>query len=605
MLNVQSLIETKEIESQKKDIDIIFDDENLFHLAFELPSAIELKANHCKPIPKVSVIEISAQDPFNFKDLFKREFANLSRKHERFKESTSFILKLTGAATLSGELDKAENILSKTIDKKPESKLHHKLGDILILKGRDDKAIKSFEKTNLDEDIYSNLRIAYIYTKQNDLNSAVKYLENAQRIDPCDFRAQMFMGAIQLNQGQCERAIRSFRIAATGKKDSSALHVNLAASHWALGHSEKAIKELKKAITINPMSENALIFYSDIMFQLKRNEKVILPLEFHVKLNEKSNLVWERLARAYYLTDNFSKAKYALENQLSLIDEPYIYNNLGVVYWQLRERKTALKYLYESIQKTQFDDKKVSIPLLNMATALNESCKYKECYNLLKHYIKQDNLNINERILARLVIQYIVSLEGIDDIDTAAKELNEFFSKPISDVEGRILLLSIKIYYDAVITKNYDVCKKDTEILVPLLRDHGKSVLEDIIRVAYNNIAFNYLLYNSVNDAQYYINKIAKYVNVDPYCTATYGLYYLKNRNIDKAIKLYETAISLASNRVYKDRIRQRMNLELGKYSLEIGNNKVSMKYLNKSIKENNGFKYVRNEAINLMKSLQ
>ena len=605
MLNAQSLSETKEIESKQKDIDIVVDDESLFQISFELPSADTIKTIHCKPAHGISVSEISTQDPFNFRELFQKEFINLTKKHDKYKDSSSFILKLSGVATLSGNIDKAEALLSDSIKGNDNPALLHKLGDTFILQGLNEKALEVFSQADLQADIYSNLRLAYIYTKQNNLKKAFEHLDTAQRIDPTDFRPQLFLGLVHLKTGQCEKAIRNFRVAAATKKDSSSLHVNLAAAHWSLGHTDKTIKELKQAISINPLNENALVFYSDVMFNLDYNDKTIQPLEFFVKLNSSSKFAWERLARAYYFTGKYTKAKHALDNLISISDEPYTYNNLGVVYWQMREHKAALKCLFEAIEKSGDDSKQISIPLLNMAIILNEKRKYQECYNILKTYISNPKSAADDRILSKIEIQYFIALEGTDRHDIAAHELKLFLNRHYSDAEGRLLLLTCKIYSDAVIYKNMNDCYKFTEKLLTVIKERRDEIPENSIRFAYNNIAFNYLLDNKVNDAFVYINKNFKYVYTDAYCTATYGLYNIKKGNLQVGIKLYETAISLATTKDIKDKIRQRLNLELGKYALSSGNTKEAMRYFTKASGENNGYKYVTKEAIELFKSTQ
>ncbi|WP_041974869.1 lipopolysaccharide assembly protein LapB, partial [Geobacter sp. OR-1] len=457
-----TLERVKEIEAQKRDIDIIFDDEALFHLGFELPSADELQISRCKPAQNISVVEISAQDPFNFRELFQYELINLSKKRDRFKESKTFALKFAGVATLSGELDKAEIVLQEAIKNNPDSRLLNKLGDTQILQGKDDKAKSTFEQSDLSSDLYSNLRIAYVYAKSNDLSNAMKYLENARKIDPTDFRHQMFMGLIHLNNGQCELAIRNFRVASETKRNSSALYVNLAASHWSLGHTEKTAKELKKAIAVNPLNENALIFYADVMFSIKCNEKAISPLEFYVKLNQKSKFAWERLARAYYFTGKYTKARHALENQIAIHDEPSAYNNLGLVHWKLNNDKIAFKCLYKSIQDSKSDKNNRSIPLLNMAIALNERKHFKECYGILSNFVEQEHTDINDRVLCKIYIEYLSCLEGLEEYEKSTIKLNEFVRRDIKDVEGKALLLISKIYSDAVINNDVEECIKST-----------------------------------------------------------------------------------------------------------------------------------------------
>lgn len=605
MLNIQDFQKFNEIEAQPKDIDIIIDDESRFRLVFELPTAVKLKASHCRVVDKISVAEISEQDPFNFRELFHKEFVNLVNKRERFKDSRSFVLKLAGVASLSGDFDKAESILLDSIARDNSPQLLHKLGDTLILKGKHENAVKVFEQTDLESDVYSNLKLAFIHTKYNDIATAYKFLEKAQTIDPSDFRTRMFMGGIQLNSGQCEKAIRSFRVASSTKKDSSVLHVNLAASHWSLGHTDKTIKELRKAITINPLNENALIFYADIMHYLGKNDKIVSVFEYFVSLNQKSKFIWERLARAYFFTKKFPKAKSALEHQLSIADEPHVHNNLGLVYWKLRDHKKALKHMTEALDKALHDNKQLAIPLLNTAIFLNENKQFKDSAKLLKSFIEQKNEDVDGRILAKIAIQYFVSLESLEETATAAVELKKFLSKPNIDIEGKVLLLCCKIYSDAVIMKDHDECATSTENLLSLIHGHREDISEDTIRFAYNNIAFNCLLYNALSEAQFFINKTMKYVNIDPYCTATYGLMHIKKGSIEEGIKLYETAIALSQNRDMKDRIRQRLYFELGKHFISVGNSKDAAKYLIKSTKETNGYRYVSVEAQDLLKTIQ
>ena len=488
MLNVEISSKAKEIQAHQKDIDIVFDDEDTCQFAFELPSAGELRVGRCKPVPKVSVTEITTQDPFNFRDLFHQEFVSMSHKQTRFRDSKSFALKFAGVASLSGELDEAERVLSEWSAKHKDQRVLQKLGDTFIQKGRPDKALELFQSNNLHLNVYSNLRIAFIHATNNDLKSATKYLEVAQSIDPSDYRTQMFLGAINLNLGQCEKAIRNFRTASITKKDSSALHVNLAASHLSLGHTEKAVRELQKAITINPLNENALVFYSDLLADTKQFVNGIPSLELFVRINQSSHYVWERLARAYYFTGNFTKAKKALEAQISLREDSAALNNLGLVYWQLQNRGVALQYLYESIELALKDEQRFSLPLLNMVTILNESKKYKETCSILKELINSDSTTIEDRILSKLAIEYFVALEGLEEYDLAVDELRKYLARPNTDAEGRMLLLTCKIYSDIEITKDVDGCHKSTKELLDLLNKHEKTVSSDSTRVAYNNI---------------------------------------------------------------------------------------------------------------------
>ena len=86
----------------------------------------------------------------------------------------------------------------------------------------------------------------------------------------------MFDGAIQLWKGNWERAIRSFKVAAIENNSSSVLFVNLAAAYWRLGETDKAIRALKRAIFLDPVNENAVRFFADVM-HLENTPELSLP----------------------------------------------------------------------------------------------------------------------------------------------------------------------------------------------------------------------------------------------------------------------------------------------------------------------------------------
>lgn len=82
----------------------------------------------------------------------------------------------------------------------------------------------------------------------------------------------------------------------------------------------------------------------------------------------------------------------------------------------------------------------------------------------------------------------------------------------------------------------------------------------------FNNVAFALAEFGMVADADKFLGRIQNRIHVDAYPTATLGLIQLRKGHMEKAVELYEEAIHIASSREEKLRIRQKLNLELGRY---------------------------------------
>lgn len=605
MLNLLSSDNGKTIEVNPKNVQIIVEEESNLSVSISIPSAEKLMESHCVPAPTLSLSEVCSLDPFNFNDIIDTELSNLKNKYERFKDSPTFISKFAGLSILKGDLDAAEDILSSGLKETTSSHLMQSLGNVHVLKGEHDKAIGIFSKRELTNDVFSNLRLAFIDVKSNNFMSAERHLDKALEIDPLDFRTRMFSGALHLNNGECEKAIRDFRVACGDNNDSSALHVNLAAAHWSLGHHDKAIKELNNALTINPLNENALIFYCDAMFSLDDYKGSIEKLEFFIKFDEKSEFIWERLARSYYFSKDYIKAKLALEKQISLRDDPSAWNNLGLVHWKLRDGKKAISYLYHSLEKSKNSTVKASYPILNLAGILNEAKKSEECLKFLNSLSNFNSEQISEDIRTKIAVQRFIALEATQNHALISQEICEVISKHTYEREENLIILYIyKIYCNTVIERSYEKTIKSINEILEILDGGKRRISKENKKMVYNNICFSLLYFNETKEAEKYISKISSHVHKDPFCTATLGLFKVKKGEIDSGKELYNEAISLAKKRDLKDKIRQRMQLELGKQLLNTNHVQQAKKLFNKSLKEKQGHSFAHEEARLLLKAI-
>jgi len=110
---------------------------------------------------------------------------------------------------------------------------------------------------------------------------------------------------------------------------------------------------------------------------------------------------------------------------------------------------------------------------------------------------------------------------------------------------------------------------------------------------------------DDIERAGAHLGELSKWVHVDPYATATFGLYHMKKGNIERAKQLYEESKSLVKDDVMKKRIRQRMYLEMGKAYLTHNDNKLAERYLVRAINEKRGNLYAKKEASKILNAIK
>ena len=120
-----------------------------------------------------------------------------------------------------------------------------------------------------------------------------------------------------------------------------------------------------------------------------------------------------------------------------------------------------------------------------------------------------------------------------------------------------------------------------------------------------NNLVFALLRFQEYDHATRHLGKLSRWVHVDPYATATLGMYNLCRGRIKRAEVLYRESMLLANDAISKERIRQRMSIEFGRYFLGQGDKRQADKYLGRAIKQKSGFDYARSEARTLLSNIQ
>lgn len=604
MLNHKSQLMRRGVDVLPRDIDIFFNDNAVCPLRFTLPSEQEIGEFKKGHRVQISICEIADNDPLGVFQSLSSEYMLLSEKYEKFSESSTYLTRLSNMSELLGNLEESKDYIKKAIEMDEDPFLKNELGDILLKQGHKKDAERLFLSNEIDTDLYSNLRLAFLATSENDIDSAEKYVKNALIIDPLSYKARMFHGAIELWLGNWEYAIRSFRVAEKRNIKSSPLYVNMAVAYSRLGYEKKAILALKKAVSINPLNENALAFLADLMFLAGRGEDAIYYLEKYVKYEQKSGEIWGRVARAYYLAGEkntkgnrfHNQAIEALKHQSNIQESSSIWNNIAVVYWALEQRGKAQRFFSQALTKSLDLGEDSSLALCNLVGVLIDGKKYQEAFNLINVYFNQNPSNeIDDGVSARIKLQNIICLEALGKRKEASKKIQKIVEHNKIEPSMRVDMLNHLVYYYSVIEPNADILEKYIPIVLEDV-SQTKDMSEQLIGRALNNIIFAYILFDKIDVASNFLGKLSRFVHKDPYSTATLGLYNLKKGNFKKGKELYEEAIKLVVDEKLKSQFKQRMYFELGKASWNGSNDNTIKRYFDKAIKQKYGFDYVNKQ---------
>lgn len=615
MLKHKTEVKERSISVSARAIDIYFL-ENSESVVLELPSAEELALLKTKYSGKFSVEKLTTKDVFGLRDSYRSELQRLASKYEQYNDSSTYLVNLANLADLIGDFPLSESYLKKASEVDSSKLIRHEFGESLLKQKRFNEATDFFKNIDNDSDSHTKLRLAYFFALNGELDKTREYVKQALHISPDSYETNLFHGALSLWAGDLERAVRSFKVAIEENPHSSVAHVNLAAAYWQLNLNEKAYSSLKRSLILDPLNENAAIFYSDVCFFMSRLEESydrvqdsITVLEVLLNYEQRTKTVWEQAARAYYFVGKekrnrnlLLKALESIKHLESIDSGPSTWNNMGLIAWELGDKKSAKRYLNFSLKKTLDNGNGIDLPLYNLVGLLIESREYREAFNFLGPILERlINSHSECKFIDKLKLQNIVLLEATGKRADALDLTMSYLSTDISDVEVKLDLLIRVIYYFTTYQPDFEkILHYEKQTLMTLESEKGYA--KHTKARALNNLAFAFLIFDSYDKASRHLANIVSLIHKDAYITATFGLAAIKKGNLTKGRSLYEKAISLLPDIKSKNQFRQRLNFEVGKAELSLGNRMQALRFLSRAAKQKDGFSYVNRDVNNLLR---
>jgi len=529
--------------------------------------------------PLEDIAEMQAHSKMNFslkefttvewgrmEDIFAVELEALKQKEERFHDSPILFNRLANMAELIGDRDLEANYLLSARRLADDEFVAHRIGDNLIARNQSADAEKLFSGLNLERDLYANLRLAYFHVQRRNLDAALASVTRAASIDPLDFGVRLFEGSLRLVRGEYEQAIQCFRFDAEERQTSSPLFTNLALAYIYIGKTEKAFAALRKAVALDPSNENSVSLLADFAFSKGRNEDAVPSLRLFLQFEQKNAAMWARLSRALLEINEHSEAIAALKRQGSIESTSLVWNNLGVAYHRSRNKKKAYEaFKYAMNLDVDSPTRNFFLAARNLITLLVEDSAYKEIITFTKNILSDEYIGsiLGDPQLADMCIFHVSALHHTGESKKAVRVSEQFLS-----THG--VAPNVVAWLAASLISYYSLEKETSAIAIELVKRYEEMIATLQPRYAQikfmliNNIAFAYLENGYIEEAKKYLNQLSNVIHKEPYSTATFGLFHMRMGNIERAEGLYEEAIRLAIKSEDKNRIRQKLNFELG-----------------------------------------
>jgi tetratricopeptide (TPR) repeat protein len=612
MLIDEQSLKSREVVVHRRQVEVDILDEGSHESSFLLPPVEELSQG--KPDLQSVKSALRERDyPDLLTERYRDELNFLLQKFERFKDSATYLSRIAGLAQLCGETERALSFshAAAQIGKQPifayryaESALKAQQGEI---------AYPIFE--HLESQGYSDasLRLAELRADIGELESAALHVRKALEADVLDWRLQMIAGTLCLVKGEHQRAIRHYRVALSGKPNSSVIYANMAVSHFLLGHVRKALREAKKAVGLNPTNENALVFLADVTIQRKQNLESIVPyLERFLTYNPKSKAIVERLAKTYFQLGDYSKLIKALQRATQHNDDPALWNNIGVAYAQKRQLKIAITNFDKAIHAANvYSDRGAAIATLNFVTSLIELGRHAEAEKVCREYINgsPDRAFIEDDVLSRIVGRFIWVLFCQSKNEEGKQIAKEYVDNEYAHPALRVALCQILSTYYSLVHLNLDEAYKYARLGYEIVAKKG-DFSEEKVNMVINNLAFVLIEEGRLDEAKPLVNALStKVKQAIEFAYATKALYALRRGMIERGQAFYRVAVSFTQDPRQKKLFRQKLYLELGKYWVNRKDRKRAADYFRRAVKlKETGYPIktstVFNEALGLLSTV-
>ena len=163
----------------------------------------------------------------------------------------------------------AASLLEKYLDENPTSQRGWiDLGTALSHLGRYERAEQAYlQAVALDESKADGIMgaIGHLHRSRGDFSTAMTWYQKQVDLAPDDSTGWLYLGNIQLNQGDAEAALASFQHASKCKSGCrEEVHYSMGLAYRSAGELFQAKSEFEKAVQLDPKFEAAKVALKDV-----------------------------------------------------------------------------------------------------------------------------------------------------------------------------------------------------------------------------------------------------------------------------------------------------------------------------------------------------
>ncbi|TKR29430.1 hypothetical protein FCE95_14880 [Luteimonas gilva] len=528
------------------------------------------------------------------------KIALLQRKYEKFRSSPTFLNRLANLYSFAGNTSSEERLISEAYRLSNQVFHARKLAEVNVRRGEADAATVIFNEL-ADSDSYSALRLASFHITDGDFEAARQWVEKAIELNPSGYAERLFHGAYNMVNGNLGAAVTSFRMALEARPNSSVVYTNLGLAYLGLHRADKAFDAFKKAIALDPFNRNALIALADLASSSERDADVVNSLRYFVEFEQRDASVWERLARSLLRLNLVDDCIHALKRQGGLVSSVAVWNNLGVAYAKKGLRDLSMKAFKHAFTLDAEHGIQQDLLVARNATALVSGAGQHEIALIMTSSIIEgdtDRAVARSDVISDIYITHMHSLLKLKRYNEAISSADELLNT--EGVANKVVRWIITAE-----TALFGLERNEDGRLHSLLDQvEGRFDSEDYKDVTMmNNLAFAFAEMNRLAEADACINHVSWAVHRHAYITATLGLINIRKGRLDKGEHLYREAIRLANRDFDKNRIRQKMHIEIGK-ALMATDKKKSRALFERAKNERQGEFVLSSQAKRLLESL-
>jgi tetratricopeptide (TPR) repeat protein len=505
------------------------------------------------------------------------ELAREQGAEERFGKSAIHAKRFSSVQAALHHMADATRTLEIAIEESPTADLQDSLAALYLDQRRTGEAKGLLEAVS-EPTVSVKLRLAYLDCLEGNFDSAGQRVREVLEIDPADYRARLFAGALHLHGRDFEAAIRSFRVAIQERSDAWLPHAHLATCFFALSQFSKAERALRTAVRLNPLSEKATLFLADLVSARGDPLEAVRLLEHLAGLQGKL-LSWqatERLAKA--LLDS-GMPKKALPILLGVVERngttASSLNNIGVALATSgQERKAEQHFRHAaSLEISQGDSDHTAG--LNLLTVLLNQRRFGE---VVREFSALDKLISSPDEVVQAHLRRAAALYQLYEFEAAIQTTADLLGSLDRPTAESMRL--VQFYLSATANLRLDADRATLIALdAPALLQETKPSA-DVRRAVLNNSAFALLQFGLPSEARRILNRVRNFVGKDPFVTATFGLLKIVSGDLEGGRNLYDSAIGLAQNAGLKRNLRIRMALELAKIYFHRGEIKSAIRWV-------------------------